>query len=132
MKKRGNLMLLVLMLVVAFLGTAHLGYGKEKPGVLPGTIPPKKCDKCACWKIVKIEADKECYEVPPTCKEDFKFSFTVDLQATPTSSPPCELVIGASYKTCTYESGTLSLLNLTGVSGWTTWGGAKMEVKRGD
>lgn len=91
------------------------------------TVPPCPC-KCAVWDIVRMTAIPNCYNVPAPGAADFHFSFTVDLQAA--SSPPCDLVIDATYKTCTYESGRMPPLDLTGVSGWVTWGGARMEVRR--
>jgi hypothetical protein len=91
------------------------------------TVPPCPC-KCAVWDIVSMTAVPNCYNVPGPGEPDFHFSFTVDLQAT--SLPPCDLVIEASSKTCTYESGTMPPINLTGVSGWVTWGGTRMEVRR--
>jgi hypothetical protein len=134
--KRGRILLGIVVLVgiVAFVVSAQFGYTaqkEQKPGAVPGAQgqPPLKCEKCGCWKIVSMEAKPDCYKVPPCdAKEDFKFSFTVDLKAA--SLPPCDLVIEASSKTCQYESGIQPPLNLTGVSGWVTWGGAKMNVKR--
>jgi hypothetical protein len=105
--KRGRILLGILVLVgiVALLGSAQ---GQ----------PPLKCEKCACWKIVSMKAEPDCYKVPGPGKEDFHFSFIVELVAgaDPTSSPPCELSIDGSSKTCQYESSsTLPRLDLSGV-----------------
>jgi hypothetical protein len=129
MKKRGSLLLLVSMVVVAFLGAIQVGYGKGKPdAVVKPTLVSKKV---ALWDIVKMEADKTCYKVPAPGESDFSFSFTVELRAAPKTSPPGTLVIDAFYKTCTHESGTKPPLNVTAVgSGRIVWDGTELKVTK--
>jgi hypothetical protein len=135
--KRGKILLGIVVLVgiVAFMGSAQFSHGKGKPGTTEQSAVPgaKPSCKCACWKIGKMEvipiqSKEKCYRVPGPGEPDFRFSFTVDLETT--SSPPCELIIDGSSKTCQYESSTKPPLNLTGVSGWITWAGTRVQVTR--
>jgi hypothetical protein len=138
--KRGRILLgmVVLISIIAFLGSVQLGYGKTKSGAEQGAaLSAKPSCKCACWKIGKMEvtsAKEKCYRVPAPGAGDFRFSFTIELVAGPitgpTTIPPCELIIDGSSRTCQYESSTKPPLNLTGVSGWITWDSTRVQVTR--
>jgi len=111
-RKRILLGILILVGIVAFLGSAQFGYSQGNPAMQEKIVP---CKQCACWKIVSMTAKPNCYKVLPCQEKDFVFSFTVDFQAVPKTLTPCNLVIGSSSKTCQYESSTQPPLDLSGV-----------------
>jgi hypothetical protein len=142
--KRGGIVLGIVVLVgiVALLGSVQFGYGKEKPGAVLKKAGPRPCPEVATWKIVKIAAQPACYTPPPPCTHtprdrDFIHSMTAVLEAGPTSLPPGGIVLDGSAWDCALAAAkALSPLDLTGVpvggSVTLTWGGTTVVVKRPD